>query len=247
MAAILAINPNTTASITAIVERNLRAAAPEIDWRTATGRFGARYIVSEASYAIAAHAALVAWATHADEPEACDAVLLACFGDPGLFALRELSAVPVIGLAEAAMRQAAREAARFSIVTGGARWRPMIERLAQALGFGAALAGVRAIALTGARAAADPESAIAVLATECDRAGHEDGADAVILGGAGFAGLAPRVAALAGISIICSVAAGAREAEALARGAAWPYSRPARGQATESIELDGKLAAKLFE
>ena len=161
MATILAINPNTTGAVSALVERHLHAAVPAIDWRMATGRFGARYITSEASYAIAAHAAIDAWAEH---EAGCDAVLLACFGDPGLYALRELSPVPVVGLAEAAMQAAAAEAPRFSIVTGGARWVPMLERLALTLGFAPKLAGVRAIAVTGGQAAADPEGAVAALA-----------------------------------------------------------------------------------
>jgi Asp/Glu/hydantoin racemase len=243
VSAVLAINPNTTASITALVENHARAAAPEIEWRMATGRFGARYITSEAGYAISAHAALEAWAKHG---AGCDAVLLACFGDPGLHALRELSPVPVVGLAEASMRAAAREAARFSIVTGGARWGPMLERLAQALGFESKLASVRTIALTGGQVAADPDAALALLVEECKSAKREDGAGAVILGGAGFAGLAARVAPLAGFAVIDSVLAGARAAAALARGAAWPYPRPAAGAIIDSVALDGALAAKLI-
>ena len=244
MRTILAINPNTSAPITALLEQHLRAAAPQANWRMATGRFGARYIASEASFAIASHAALEAWANHA---EGCDAVLLACFGDPGLFALRELSPVPVAGLAQAAMQAAAREAPRFSIVTGGTRWKPMLERLALALGFGAALASVRTIALTGGQAAADPDAAIASLAEACAKAKREDGAGAVILGGAGFAGLAERVARIAGYPVIDSVIAGARAAEALAGGAAWDYPRPIAGQPAESVGLDRGLAVKLSD
>jgi Asp/Glu/hydantoin racemase len=242
MSAVLAINPNTTGSITALLERQLRAVAPEVEWRMATGRFGARYITSEAGYAIAGHAALEAWASHA---AGCDAVLLACFGDPGLHALRELSPAPVVGLAEASMRAAAGEAARFSIVTGGERWGPMLQRLAQSLGFAAKLASVRTISLTGGQAAADPDAAIAVLAEECKRAKREDGAGAVVLGGAGFAGLAARAAPLAGFPIIDSVIAGARAAAALAQGGAWHYARPAASAAGESIALDRALAEKL--
>ncbi len=240
MPAILAINPNTTAAITALLERHLRGAAPGIEWRMAGGRFGARYITSEAASAIAAHAALDAWANHA---QGCDAVLLACFGDPGLHALREVSAVPVLGMAEASMRVAAREAGRFAIVTGGDRWGPMLTRLARELGFGDALAGVRTIALTGAQAAADPDAAVHVLADECRAARR--GADAVILGGAGFAGLAARVSPLAGFPIIDSVSAGASEAAALCAGAPWPYPRPAPGHHAPSTGLDAVLAERL--
>lgn len=208
----LAINPNTSASITELVGRHLRAAEPAIEWRLATGAFGEPYIVTEAAAVVAAHAALDALKTNHQD---CAAVLLACFGDPGLFALREASRVPVLGLAEASMRAARRSAARFSIVTGGAAWKPMLERLAGALGFGAALASVRIMALTGAQAAAAPDSAVSTIAAECRAARDADGAQAVILGGAGFAGLAKRVSVAAGFPVIDSVEAGAHEIAAL--------------------------------
>jgi allantoin racemase len=222
MPAVLAINPNTTASITELIGRHLRATEPAIDWRLATGAFGEPYILSEAAAAIAGHAALDCWQR---AHQGCDAVLLACFGDPGLFALREVSAVPVAGLAEASMRVARRIAPRFSIVTGGAGWKPMLERFAATLGFTESLASVRTIALSGAQAAADPDAAVALLALECRAAREKDGAGAVILGGAGFAGLAARVSPLAGFAIIDSVQAGAREIAALAAGAPLPYER----------------------
>ena len=245
--AVLAINPNTTAAVTALVEAHLRATAPAIDWRMATGRFGARYITSEASFAIASHASIDAWAEHG---ASCDAVLLACFGDPGLFALRELSPVPVVGLAEASMQAAAETARRFSIVTGGPRWAPMLERLAQELGFGVRLASVRTIEITGAQAAADPERTVAALAQACKDARAKDSADAVILGGAGFAGFAalvePRVAD-AGVKVIDSVIAGAQAAGRLALGAPWPYARRAGAKQTPATGLGAALADKLVE
>ena len=223
MPAVLAINPNTSSSISERIGHHLRAAEPSVEWRLATGAFGEPYIVTEAAAAVAGHAAVDCWQRG---HRGCDAVLLACFGDPGLFALRELSAAPVAGLAEASMRVARRAAQRFSIVTGGARWKPMLERLAASLGFAESLASVRTIALTGAQAAADPDAAITLLAAESRAARETDGAGAVILGGAGFAGLAARVSPLAGFSVIDSVEAGAHEVAALAGGARWPYERP---------------------
>ena len=251
MAAILAINPNTTGAMTALVEHHLRAAAPAIAWRMATGRFGAHYITSEAAFAIASHAAIDAWAQDAARfPDQCDAVLLACFGDPGLYALRELSAVPVVGLAEASMQAAAECASRFSIVTGGPRWAPMLERLARALGFGPKLASVRTIEITGGQASADPERTVAALAQACKDAHAEDGAEAIILGGAGFAGFAALVAphaAVAGITIIDSVIAGARAAERLALGAPCPYARRPGAKQAPATGIGAALADKLVE
>ncbi len=243
MPVILAINPNTTTSITDLVAGHLRGAGgPDIEWKAVTGRFGARYISAEASYAIAGHAAIDAYAEHA---EGIDAVLLACFGDPGLFALREIASVPVIGLAEASMTEAASKVPRFSIVTGGPRWAPMLHRLAEALGFSESLVNVRTIALTGVQIAANPDAAIDLLATECRKAQRVDGAGAVILGGAGLAGLAPRVQAHVEVMIIDNVVAGARQAASLARGAPMHYETSPLGAVTPTLGVGPALARLL--
>jgi allantoin racemase len=241
VATVLAINPNTTEAVTALLGKHLAAAAPATNWRTAGGRFGASYIISEAAYAVASHAAIDAWAS---DTGPADAVLLACFGDPGLFALRELCPVPVVGMAEASMRAAG---GRFSIVTGGPRWSPMLERLAHALGFGDALARVRTTEVTGGEAAADPDRAIAALAAACRQARNEDGAASVILGGAGFAGLAQRVSEAAGVDVIDGVSAAALAAERLALGAPCPYGRIAPSKRMPSSGLSNALADKLLD
>ena len=114
---ILLINPNTTESVTTLVKRHVEAIAGDTaTFVPVTGRFGARYISTRASAAIAGHAALDAYASHG---AGCDAVYLACFGDPGLLALREIADVPVVGMAEASCIEASRRG-RFAIVTGGA-------------------------------------------------------------------------------------------------------------------------------
>ena len=145
MRKLLVINPNTSASVSTLLQTHVQAAAGlHVQVRTVTARFGAPYIADEASYAVAAHAALDAWAAALTETENTpDAVLIGCFGDPGLLALRESSPVPVTGLAEAAFIDAARHG-RFAIVTGGTRWGPMLQRLAQALGHAPQLAGMAA-------------------------------------------------------------------------------------------------------
>jgi allantoin racemase len=215
MPRLLLINPNTTASITELAARHVRAAVgPGVEVLTATGRFGCAYIASEACYAIAGHAALECLAEHGP---GCDAVLLACFGDPGLFALREASAAPVIGLAEASLEAAAERAGRFSIVTGGERWKPMLERFAAMLGYRDRLASVRTVSLTGGEIAQKPDVALAALVDACAAAADEDRAEVVILGGAGLAGLAERIQPHVRLPVLDSVAVGAQRAARLCR------------------------------
>jgi Asp/Glu/hydantoin racemase len=243
MPTILAINPNTSPGITAMVADQLRRAInPEIEIKPVTGRFGAAYISSEAGYAIAGHAALDAYAVNA---KGIDAVLLACFGDPGLFALREIATVPVVALAEASMREAAKMAPRFSIVTGGRLWPPMLQRLAHALGFGESLASVRTVALTGAQIAASPDTGLELLVNECRKAQRVDGASVIILGGAALTGLAAKVESRLELHVLDSVLVGAKHAEALSRGGPVPYSHVPLGAVTTSTALAPELARML--
>ena len=205
---LLVLNPNTSASVSELLRVHVQAqVGPGVAVTTATARFGASYIADETSFAIAGHATLDAYAAHCDEHGEPDAVLLGCFGDPGVMALREMSGRPVVGLAEAAMREAA-SLGRFAIVTGGAAWKPMIERLARTLGFSGALADIHVVAPTGAQLAADPAMALSLLGAACREAGRA--AHAVILGGAGLAGMAARLQPDLAVPLIDSVTTGAR-------------------------------------
>jgi allantoin racemase len=241
---ILLINPNTTPEITETVAAHSRTvSAGDVEIVPATGRFGARYISTRAAAAIAAHAALDAFAEHG---AGCDAVYLACFGDPGLAALKEVSPVPVVGMAEASCHLACMLGRRFSIVTGGAGWKPMLEEFVAAQGLSDRLAGIRAVAPTGGEIAGDRESALAILAEACRHCAAEDGADVVILGGAALAGLAGRLSSAVPVPLICSVEAGLRATIALA-GLRPGASRGHASQPTATVGLSEALSRLLAE
>ncbi len=233
---LLLINPNTTAAVTDLVARHAAAiVGPEVEIRAVTGRFGARYVASRAAAAVAGHAALDALAEHG---EGCDAVLLACFGDPGLLALREMAPVPVVGMAEASCHLACLVGRRFSIVTGGERWGAMLDEFVGALGLAGRLASVRTVAPTGQEIAAEPERALGALAAACREAVSQDGAEVVILGGAGLAGLAARIGPDVPVPVLCSLEAGLRATLALA---GFRPGRPRAGSlaATPPVETIG--------
>ena len=209
MRQLLVINPNTSPGVTALLRQHVQqAAGSHVVVTAVTARFGAPYIADEASYAVAGHAALDAWAAAlAQAAPPPDAVLIGCFGDPGLMALRESSPTPVTGLAEAAFIEAARHG-RFAIVTGGERWAPILQRLAQSLGHASGLAGIHTVAPTGAQLAADPIAARRLLTQACLDAVRQLGVQTVILGGAGLAGMAAGIQPFVNVPIVDSVTAG---------------------------------------
>ena len=233
---ILLINPNTSAAMTAMLAARVgEIVGPGAMIVPVTGRFGARYVASRAAAVIAGHAALEALAEHVG---GCDAVYLACFGDPAIAALREISPVPVVGMAEASCRLACTRGDRFAIVTGGRAWEPMLNELVSEMGLADRLAAIRTIAPTGDEIARAPDSALEELVAACTARASRDGANSVILGGAGLAGLAAQIQAAVPVPIICSVEAAARAAfEACTRASFIKSPRP-----IETVGLPPALA-----
>ena len=206
---LLLINPNTSEETTLKLYENLLPLLPVgfgLDVRTVSK--GARYIACEASHAVAAGALLETWADYLSEHRAPDGVLIGCFGDPGLFALRESSACKVTGLAEASFIEAS-QLGSFAIVTGGLRWKPMLQRLAISLGYGQALRHIETVTPTGAMLQADPAMAIECLTQAC-QAASLPGVESIILGGAGLAGLAALIQPHVHLPLIDSAQAGLR-------------------------------------
>jgi len=222
----LVINPNTSVDVTdRLVARIRRVAHGNIELRAETARFGAPYIASESSYAVAGHAVLDAWQNQGriHESLAVDpyedglvpagtplkGILVGCFGDPGCAALQEISGIPVAGLAEASFEESC-VFGHFVVVTGGVLWKPMLKKLAASLGYGKRLLDVHVLDQTGDELAAHPLQASDRLRQACVEAIAATGADAVILGGAGLTGLADAWSSSLRVPVIDSVDAGVR-------------------------------------
>lgn len=204
----LLINPNTNALTTQRLQDTLLPLLPQgVSLEVRTAGFGSHYIACEASHAVAGHACLQAWADHRQTaPGPLDGVLIGCFGDPGLFALREASGCPVTGLAQASFILAAAHGP-FAIVTGGERWKPMLQRLAGSLGYGHLLRHIETVAPSGAALQADPQMAMHCLGEACEQAARA-GVNSVILGGAGLAGYAQGLRESCSLPLIDSAEAG---------------------------------------
>ena len=208
---LLLLNGNTDPTITDLlaaraVEAIPRLGLPATEIVPATAPFGARYISTRAAVAIAGHAVMAALAEHvgAGNPRGYAAAVIACFGEPGIEAARELLPIPVVGMAEASIAAALALAPRIALLTGGALWVPMLEEFCLIRGLGPDRVLVRGVAPTGDMIARDPDGAIALLA-DAARAAVAQGAGAVVLGGAGLAGLAARVAPLVGVPVLDSL------------------------------------------
>lgn len=212
---ILVVNPNTTASMTALIERCAKAAAaPGTIVDAVTARMGPASIECHYDEALAVPG-LLAEIARAERDAAADAYVVACFGDPGLDAARELARGPVVGIAEAAMRTACYLGRGFSVVTTLARTAGRAWDLAGHYGAARFCRNVRACEIPVLELEEPGSRARLRITEECRRAVTQDGCDAVVLGCAGMADLAADISAEIGVPVVDGVAAAVRAAETL--------------------------------
>ena len=212
---LLVVNPNTSAEITEVIAAAARhAAAPGTEVVVVSAAFGPRYIATRSEHAIAAHATLTALAAHAP---GCDGAVVAAFTDPGLWAAREVLPVPVVGIAEAGMLTACLLGARFSIVTTARRLVPVFRELTEMYGLAGRLASVRVLERSAIDVARDPRVMVDGLAALGRAAVAEDGADALVLGGAPLGGMDVTLSDRVGVPVLDGIGCAVRQVEALVR------------------------------
>ena len=207
------VNPNTTVSMTRLIEQSARAAAgPGVGVVAATSKSGPASIESHYDEALSVPG-LLAELTGGEQ---ADGFVLACFGDPGLDAAREVAPGPVVGIAEAGMRAATYLGRTFSVVTTLARSAGRTRELVERYGVAAYCCGVRATDIPVLELETDPDARARILA-ECRAAIDMDGAEVIVLGCAGMADLCADLRAQLGVPVIDGVAAAVATVEGLIR------------------------------
>ncbi|THV43239.1 aspartate/glutamate racemase family protein [Glycomyces buryatensis] len=235
------INPNTSVPMTEQIEvAAWRASAPDIEISAVCPSEGAASIESHTEEILAA-AAVVAEIERAQSAgRRIDGFVIACFGDPGLDAAREVASVPVVGIAEAAMHAATLVGRHFGVVTTLPRTLGRAEDLVRRYGFETACVSLRA-ADVPVLALEDPSSeAVDAIAAEALRAVEEDRADAIVLGCAGMAGLCRTLEARLGVPVLDGVAASVGLVSGLVRMGAGTskrgeYAYPPRSMPTSAM------------
>ncbi|MEK9281404.1 aspartate/glutamate racemase family protein [Bradyrhizobium sp. ISRA442] len=210
---ILLLNPNTSKDVTdLLLSAGREAASARTEIVPLTAPRGVPYIATRAEAQIGGAIALEMLAEHSRN---VDAAIIAAFGDPGLFAARELFDIPVVGMAEAAMLTACMLGRRFSIVTFARALGPWYQECVEMHGLRERCAGIRMLDGAFRSISNVQDEKEALLVELANRAVREDEADVIILAGAPLAGLAAKVKAKIPVPVVDQVAAAVKQAEAL--------------------------------
>ncbi len=204
MPSAVVINPNTSPAMRAdILATAERIFQPSWEVQTLNAPAGPESLESWRDYHLASVTVLPLLAEHPD----ASGFVLACFGDPGLYALKEISPVPVIGIAEAAMALALLVGGKFGILAGMRRAIGLMDSLVRTYGLESRYAGCAALDLRVLDFESDRQQTLTVL----ERAGRDllqRGADVMLLGCAGLTGFVDELQQRLPVTIIDPVAAG---------------------------------------
>ena len=218
---ILLLNPNTSTATTAMMVRLAALAAPP-GWRVrgATAGDGPGMIVDEAELERSAVEVERSWRADAQAVATPVAgVIVGAFGDPGIARLRAISAVPVVGLCESSMHEAAAGGRRFGIATVTPGLVRAIDGLARAHGFASLYTGIQLTPGEPRALAADPRALEDALAEAVARCIEHDGAEAVIIGGGPLGQAAAALGARFAVPVIAPIAAAVRRLTSAVDGA----------------------------
>jgi allantoin racemase len=215
MPTILLINPNTSRETMSMMHRILREALPpSIEVISESAARGASMITTESDLAIAAQEVRRIGRARAHE---VSAIVVGAFGDPGLDALSSEVSVPVIGIGEASLREAAAGGRPFGVATTTPGLGDSIARAVEKLGLAQQFTGTRITEGNPLELAAAPDLQDEKLA-QAVQACIEDGAAVVLIGGGPLSDAATRLATRFDIPIVSAAAAAARRVQRLLAG-----------------------------
>lgn len=212
---ILVINPNSTSSMTAaIVAAGRRVASADVEIVGVTAPRGPEAIESYVDDAFAAPEVLRMIASHGG----FDGYVIACSNDPGLFAARELTGAPVVGVGEAGFFQACLLAPTFAVLTTLKRANEQVWRQLDSYGLRSRCAAVLAAEVPVLETLAGGDESFQALLSSARVASDVHGAEAIVLGCAGMANTARQLESELHMPVVDGVVAAVSLMEGLVRG-----------------------------
>ncbi|VVE11682.1 hydantoin racemase [Pandoraea communis] len=181
MREILLLNPNTSTETTAMMVAIAQSCAPPgytVSGATATR--GVPMIVDAPRLHAAADEVVEVWKRRTAKVYG---VVISAFGDPGIHLLRELTDLPVVGICESSILEAAQDGRRFGIATVTPDLVESIDASVDALGLSSVYTGTRLTSGNPQELTSDPfrlEEALADVVAACI---EQDRAEAVVIGG----------------------------------------------------------------
>jgi len=204
---ILVVNPNTNPKNTKVIEDAIKPHIPkefQVDVvNPEKGPIGLESYYHNYLASVEVHKVIVD-----AEKNGYNGVVIACYGDPGIEAAKELVNIPVVGITEASYALARMLATKFLVVVSAETAVPRQIRYIKSLGIPDFQYAVRPIGLTVLGVMSDRMSAKDLIAENCKIALKETGSELIVMGCSGFSGLRADLEDQLQVPIIDPVVAG---------------------------------------
>lgn len=211
---ILIINPNTSLEMTQDIRKTiLKIKATDIDVDIINPDFGPNTLESYYDYSLASFGCL---RFIENTKNNYDGVLIACFGDPGLYAMKEKVEGLVLGIAETSIMIANLLGQKFGILAALDKAVALMTDMVQQYGMNSRCATIEALNLSVEEVEKNKEESIKKLVLIGEKA-ISKGADVLILGCAGMTGMKEEVEKKLGIPVLDPVECGYQILETLVR------------------------------
>lgn len=207
---ILLINPNTSQATTQAMHALALPCLPDgVSLHSVTAPKGVPMITTPQEL----KTAVVQVATLAEQwIGQTDAIVIGAFGNPGLEELQQWLPIPVFGIGQAAMLEAAAGDRKFGVATTTPALRSAIDMSVHKLGLESMYTGCQVPDGDPLLLAQNPRLQDAALSQAVHACIHNDGAQAVVIGGGPLAECVPRIAPHFEIPVISPVEAAIRMA-----------------------------------
>ncbi|NUU03303.1 aspartate/glutamate racemase family protein [Herbaspirillum robiniae] len=209
MRQLLLINPNSSKATTEMmVDIAAAELPPGFALSGVSARSGPSMIVNSVELEAAAPEVERNWR---ESGRQCAGVIISAFGDPGIERVRAAAKVPVAGICEASMLEAALGGRRFGVATVTPELTDAIRHKAEQLGLDRLYTGIRLTPGDPRALAADPQALEEALALAVQACIERDGAQAVVIGGGPLGQAAIALAPRFSVPVIAPIPAAVRD------------------------------------
>ncbi len=209
---LLVANPNSTVSITEKIARAARRVARPDTHIIAVGSASGPASIQGFYDGAACLSGLL---EQVERHQCVDGIVIACFDDTGLDAVRCMVEVPVIGIGESACHAASMLSNKFTVITTLSRSVPVLENNLVRSGLASRCARVRATDIPVLELENIDSTTMDTIRRTVELAIEEDHSDAIVLGCAGMTDLAARLTDEFGLPVVDGLSCAVTFAEAL--------------------------------
>jgi len=211
---ILVVNPNTSKHMTSMIEKSAKMVASRdveiIVQNPETGPEAIESFMDENVSTINVIKEVI-------RPNLgkVDAVVIACFDDPGMYALREILDIPVLGIGESSVLMSLVLGWKFSILAVSEKAIPLMENMLYRYGLEKRLASIESMKLSVVDVDKMSEEEVLKPLIKAGEQARMKGAEVLILGCAGLAGYDEKLSKKINLPVIDPVKAGVKLAESI--------------------------------